>query len=196
MPEATTKPAVAVHEVYSPAARRFHWWVVALLAIQVPVGIYMAYRGNVLNIWDGLTNNLYSTHKMVGLIILALVIARLIYRFRNGAPRDEPTLEVWHKAASHATHWSLYLLLLVVPVLGYLGVCYYPALSVFGFNLPALVSPDDAAAAKVLAAHAIGAFLLIALIGMHIGAGLYHYLIRKDGVLNRMLPTLPRRDGA
>ncbi len=183
------------HAVYSPPARRFHWWTVALIAVQVPVGIIMSYRGNDLNIWDGLTNNLYSTHKLIGLSILVLVIARLVYRFRNGAPADEPTLEPWQKAVSHTTHWSIYALLLVVPVLGWLGVSYYPALDVFGFKLPGLVSPDQATSAKVLFAHMIGASVLVILIAMHIGAALFHYVIRKDGVLNRMLPMLPRRDG-
>ena len=195
MPKAPPTTSAVAHEVYSPVARQFHWWTVALIAVQVPVGVLMAYRGNVLNIWDGLTNNLYSTHKLFGLVILAVVIARLAYRLRNGAPADEPTLEPWQKAVSHVTHWAIYGLLLVVPVLGWLGISYFPALSVFGVNLPGLVSPDEAAAAKVLFAHLIGAFLLVILIGMHVGAALFHYVIRKDGVLNRMLPALPRRDG-
>ena len=50
---------------YSTGARHFHWWTVALLAIQVPVGLYMVYRGNVTN-FDALTNTLYSSHKLLG----------------------------------------------------------------------------------------------------------------------------------
>ena len=99
-------------EIYSPPARRFHWWTVALILIQVPLGLYMAYRGNVLGIFDDLTNNLYSSHKLIGIIIFLVVLARLAYRLMHGAPADEPTLERWHKAASHFNHWGLYLLLL------------------------------------------------------------------------------------
>src|SRR5262249_54297425 len=123
---------MARETTYSTGARHFHWWTVALLAIQVPLGIYMAYRGNTLTIWDGLTNTLYSSHKPLGLVILALVVARLLYRLVHGAPADEPSIEWWQKAASHATHWSLYLLLILVPIVGWLGISLYGARDVFG----------------------------------------------------------------
>lgn len=194
MPETrTTTPPL---EVYSPAARHFHWITVALIGVQVPVGVWMAYRGNTLNLWDGLTNNLYSTHKLLGLVILMLVIARLAYRFSNGAPADEPTLENWQKGLSHLTHWAIYALLILVPIGGWLGISYFPALSVFGVSIPGLVSPDQAKSAVVLYYHMLGAFALVALIGMHVGAALFHHFIRRDGVLTRMLPSLPRRDRA
>ena len=187
--------ATSTPEVYSPAARHFHWLTFALMAVQVPLGKIMEHRGNDLNIWDDLTNTLYSWHKLIGMVILVLVLARLAYRLTNGAPADEPTLEPWQKIVSHLTHWGIYGLLLLVPILGWVGISYYPALDVFGFKLPALVSPNEAMSKKVLIAHALGAFALVGLIGMHVGAALFHYIVRKDGVLNRMLPSLPRRDG-
>lgn len=181
-------------EIYSPAARRFHWWTVALILVQVPLGLAMAYRGNVLNVWDSLTNTLYSSHKTIGLVILLLVVLRLGYRLTHGAPRDEPTIEPWQKLVSHATHWAIYALLVVVPVLGWLGISYYPALDLFGLvKVPGLVAPHQDTAAVVFAWHATAAFVLIALIGMHFGAAMFHYLIRKDNVLARMLPGLMRR---
>ena len=51
--------------VYSPVARTLHWITVAAVLLMIPVGLTMSYRGNVLNIWDGLTNGLYSAHKPV-----------------------------------------------------------------------------------------------------------------------------------
>jgi cytochrome b561 len=182
---------------YSTAARHFHWWTVALVAIQVPVGLYMAYRGHALNIWDGLTNALYSSHKTLGLVILALVVARLLYRLVHGAPDDEPTLEWWQKAASHVTHWSLYLLLILVPLVGWLGISLYGAREVFGIaTLPPLAAPDSEAAGPVLMLHRYLALLTIALIAMHVGAAVVlHYFIRRDGVLARMLPWAGARRG-
>ena len=178
---------------YSTGARHFHWWTVALIAIQVPLGVYMVYRGNVTN-FDALTNTLYSWHKTLGMVILLLVIARLTYRFSHGAPADEPTLEWWQKAASHATHWTLYLLLILVPVMGWLGISYYGAREVFGlFSIPPLAAPDQSAADRVLTIHRYLGFLTVAVIGAHVGAALFHYIIRKDGVLARMLPWAERR---
>lgn len=181
---------MARETTYSTGARHFHWWTVALLAIQVPLGLYMAYRGNALNLWDGLTNALYDSHKTLGLVILALVVARLIYRFAHGAPADEPTIAWWQKAASHATHWSLYLLLILVPLVGWLGISAYGARTVFGVaTIPALVSKDALDPTLVLNLHKVLAILTVALVAMHVGAAVVlHYFIRGDGVLARMLP--------
>ena len=179
-------------EIYSPPARRFHWWTVALILIQVPLGLYMAYRGNVLGIFDDLTNNLYSSHKLIGIIIFLVVLARLAYRLMHGAPADEPTLERWHKAASHFNHWGLYLLLLATPIAGYIGISQYPALNIFGIPLPGIVGADQDAASRTFMIHFWLALVLVAFIAVHVAAALYHYVIRKDNVLTRMLPSLRR----
>ena len=174
-------------ETYSVAARRLHWWTVLFVLTQIPLGLYMAYRGNVLNVWDGITNNLYSAHKLLGVLIFLLVLSRLFYRLSHGAPPDEPTLTWWQKAGAHFNHWGLYLALLVVPVLGLPRYLALPALDIFGlFSLPGIVAPNQDAAARVFYWHWIGAVAIVLLIGMHVGAALFHYLIRRDGVLRRM----------
>ena len=125
-------------------------------------------------------------------MILLLVLARLIYRLSHGAPPDEPTLTWWQKGAAHVTHWGLYLLLLVVPIIGYVGISLYPARDIFGlFSLPGIVAQNQDAAARVLYWHWVGAVAIVLLVGMHVGAALFHYLIRKDGVLQRMLRCEP-----
>lgn len=179
-------------EIYSPPARRFHWWTVALILVQVPLGLYMAYRGNVLGIFDDLTNNLYGSHKLIGIIIFLVVLARLAYRLMHGAPTDEPTLEWWHKAASHFNHWGLYLLLLATPIAGYIGISQYPALNIFGIPLPGIVAADQDAAGRTFMIHFWLALVLVAFVAIHVAAALYHYVIRKDNVLTRMLPSLRR----
>ncbi len=180
-------------ETYTCTARHFHWWTVAFVAVLVPIGLYMNYRGNVQGIFDGLTNTLYNTHKLLGFTLLLIIIARLGYRLIRGAPADEPTLEPWQKVVSALNHWGMYLLLLVVPLLGWFGVQLYPALEIFGlFSLPAVVAPDQATAERVFAIHKVLALVLVAFIALHIAAALYHYLIRRDGVLNRMIPQLPQ----
>lgn len=170
---------------YSTTARRFHWWTVLLIAIQVPIGLFMVRYGAATN-FAAPTGQLYDFHKILGLMILLLVVARLIYRFTRGAPADEPTLEPWEKIVSHITHWAIYALLIIVPLLGWLAISYYGPFQPFGIKLPALASQDDAKATQVFFLHMLGAYALILLIGMHVGAALMHYVIRKDGVLARM----------
>ena len=65
----------------------------------------------------------------------------------------------------------------------------------FGVKLPNLLSHNESLSERLFGIHKLLAFLLILLIAMHIGAALFHYVIRKDGVLNRMWVSLPRRDG-
>lgn len=182
--------------IYSAAARHMHWVTAGAVLLMVPAGLAMTYRGNTLNIWDGVTDAMYSAHKLLGFLVLWLVAGRLIYRLLKGAPPDEPTLTWWQKAGSHLLHWVLYGLLLVVPLLGWVGISLYPSLKVFGlFSLPALASPNHDLAGKVLEIHGTLAIVMAVLACAHIGAALYHHLIRKDGVLRRMLPGLkPRAD--
>ncbi len=179
--------------VYRAGARRFHWITAGFVFVLVPVGIYMVNRGATTN-FDALTNTLYSWHKLGGFILLWIVFARLAYRFTVGAPPDEPTLEPWQKQAAHLTHWGLYGLLIVVPLLGWYGTSLYPALTVAGgLTLPAIASPDQKMSETVFFLHKLGAILLALGVMAHVGAALFHHVIRKDNVLRRMLPGLRPR---
>jgi cytochrome b561 len=187
-------PTTPAALVYSPKARAFHWITFACVALLFVLGEVMTYRGNTLNVWDGLTNGLYSAHKLLGFAVLWIVIARLTYRLRHGAPADEPTLEPWQKLASHVTHWSLYGLLIVVPLLGWRGISQYPARDIFGLvNLPPIAAVSKDGAAQSFFWHELLGKAMLALILAHVGAALFHHAVRKDGVLRRMLPNLPAK---
>ena len=185
-------PARARVELYSSTARTLHWTTVALLAVQFPVGLYMVYRGKSLNLWDGLTNVLYGGHKLVGVTILFVVLWRLVYRISRGAPADEPTIEPWQRVVSHLNHWGLYVVLIAAPIAGYIGISLFPALEIGPITLPSMVAPDEEAAKTAFAVHGLLVLLLALLIAMHVGAALFHYIIRKDNVLGRMIPRLLR----
>ena len=51
---------------YTTTARQLHWWTAGLVAVQIPIGLYMANHGNALNIPDGSLGKLFSTHKLLG----------------------------------------------------------------------------------------------------------------------------------
>jgi cytochrome b561 len=169
--------------VYDRIARQFHWWTVALVFMQIPVGVIMKRRGE-----GAVTDAMFNTHKLVGFTILLLVIARLIYRLVHVSPPHEPTIEPWQRFASRINHWALYALLLITALLGWTGVSFYGARDIFNiFRLPALVSENEHAAKFVFFLHAVAASVLVLLIAVHVGAAMYHHFIRKDGVLRRML---------
>lgn len=174
---------------YAPAARMFHWITVGFVVALYPIGLYMTHRGNTLNVWDDLTNGLYSAHKLLGFTLFWIILARLVYRLRNDAPPDEPTLEPWQRVASHVTHWTLYALLLLVPLMGWIGISLYPARDIFGlFQLPALWTPNQPASETAFFAHMVLGRIMLVLIFAHVGAAVFHHFIRKDGVMRRMWP--------
>jgi cytochrome b561 len=178
--------------VYSPAARRFHWLTFFLILGLAPVGMIMAERAE-RNIWDATTNALYSGHKLTGFVLLLVVVARLGYRLVKGAPPPDPTIPPLLRLVGHLTHWVVYAMLLAVPLLGWIGISLFPALSIFGlFSLPSITPVDQALSKQVLALHGIAARLLMALIALHVLAALWHHFIRKDSTLRRMLPARSR----
>lgn len=187
----TTAPSAT--ETYSSGARHFHWWTVALISIQLPLGIVMVNYGARTNFAPP-TGQMYDAHKLIGMLILVFVLARLAYRILHGAPGDEPTLEPWQRLVSHVTHWAIYALLLIVPITGWLATSAYGPFQPFGISLPRLLGDNQALAERIYGVHKIAAILLALLVAMHVGAALFHYVVRKDGVLNRMWPGLPRRD--
>jgi cytochrome b561 len=185
MGERKTRGPEVEDPTYSVAARRLHWWTVVLIATQASLGLFMVRYAAATKFAEP-TGKLYDSHKLIGLTILVLALARLAYRLAHGAPADEPTLEPWQKAASHITHWAIYALLIVVPMLGWLAISYYGPFAPFGIKLPVLAAQDDVKATQVFHWHRLAAYALILMIGMHVGAALFHYLIRMDGVLRRM----------
>jgi cytochrome b561 len=184
---------------YTPTARGLHWLIALLIFIQLPLGFYMSYRGNempsvdekgqpVKGVWDALTGILYSSHKLIGLTVLALILLRLIYRLTRGAPRSDPTVPPALTGVSHLVHWALYALLIAVPVLGYFAISYGDFLDVFGFHLPALAAKNDELSKQVFEWHETGAILIIAFVSLHVLAAIYHRFVRRDRVVERMIP--------
>jgi cytochrome b561 len=178
---------------WSGLARAFHWTTAVVVVLMLASGFVMTWRGNDLNIWDGLTNNLYSAHKLLGFCLLWFVVLRIARRLLGPVPAPDPTLPAWQQAAATTNHVLLYALLLAMPLLGWRIASLYPALELFGtVTLPALGGPDptpDKAQYTAFAGwHETGAWLIIALVALHTAAALYHRFVRRDGVFGRMWP--------
>jgi cytochrome b561 len=174
-----------------------HWGMALLVLAQLAMGFIMTWDAPETHPLARLTTalKLYDVHKTLGVALLVLVALRLAWRIGRGTPPEEPTLATWQRETSSLVHGWLYFLMIVVPLTGWIGVSLFPALVVFdSFALPGLVAPDQPAAKPVFAAHAWAAIALAGLIALHAGAALWHHLVRRDGVLARMLPRLARRD--
>jgi cytochrome b561 len=170
---------------YPPSSKLLHWLIAACVLTTAPVAIAMG------RVSPGPTQDfLYNFHKSLGVLILALMILRLINRIVLGAPIPDPSIERWQKTVSSAVHGALYSLLLAMPIVGYVANSAYGAPTPFFglFNLPAIVGKNEPLSEQLFALHRWTGFVLIFLVLMHIGAALFHNVIRRDTVLQRMLP--------
>ena len=180
----TSAAAASAGPAYSVTARVLHWVVAALVLFMVPVGIIIA------NEWGGpVQQPLYDLHKSVGVLLLPLVLARLLYRLTHPPmplPADIPALQQF---AAHATHWALYGLLIVQPVVGLIATSAYPApLPMFGlFELPHVWPENRALSERLFVLHRWMGIAIAAVAAIHIGAALQHHFVRRDRVLMRML---------
>ncbi len=171
---------------YSTPSRLFHWGMALLILATIPVGLLMVQSG----ISRGLQNALFLYHKNVGVLLLILVVARLVWRWRNPAPDLPGTLPGWQAKVARLTHWLLYALLIALPLAGYVRVRAggFPIEALDALGLPTLVPRSDALAAIAKTVHYYSGMAIIALLALHIGAALYHRFARRDGVFERMWP--------
>jgi cytochrome b561 len=173
---------------YSLIARALHWMTAIFIIILIALGVWMTERA-AANLWDALTNTLYGWHKLIGFLVLLLTAIRIIVKLRSKRPPYPPSVGPAALKLSAAVHGALYLLLLVVPLLGWAAVTAFPALiTLGGFHLPAMpgIPQDQALAKQLFEIHGNLALVLAVLALAHIAAGLHHLLIKKDGVFQRM----------
>jgi cytochrome b561 len=171
---------------YPPLSKLLHWLVAISVLVQLPLGLSLVYLE--LGAWQ---DGLFNFHKSLGVLIFVLMVLRLLNRIVVGAPSPEPTIAPWQRMVSSAVHGALYLLLIAQPVVGYLANATFGASAPFFgmFEIPAPVAANEAWANRLFALHGWLGLILLVLVVVHIAAALQHYFIRKDGVLQRMLPT-------
>jgi len=169
---------------YGTPAKIFHWLVVALLAVQYPIGWLMPDLHR--NMQPGAP---MTFHVSFGLTILVLIVVRLGWRLTHPVA-PESSLPAWQRLSSELVHWMLYVMVLATTLSGWLFASYRGwTLSYFYlFRLPMLASDNAAAGKAIDGLHQAAEWLLLALIVVHIGAALAHIFIYRNRVMQRMLP--------
>ncbi|HKU97212.1 MAG TPA: cytochrome b [Vineibacter sp.] len=169
---------------YTAVARTLHWTMAVLVLATIPVGFVL------LSLPQGrLQDTLFDLHRSVGVLLFVLVVIRLAWRLTHKPPPLPDDLPAWQHLASGTVHRLLYAILLIQPIIGWWGTSAFGApINVFWlFELPPLVSKDEAAAKQILGWHGIIGITLSVTIVIHVGAALFHHFVRKDAVLRRML---------
>jgi cytochrome b561 len=164
-----------------------HWLTALMILGLVVVGFLMQELAN-----SPSKIQVYSLHKSIGLTVLALTVARLLWRLFAGVPQPVPGTPRWQAWASAGTHGALYLVLLAMPVSGWLynSASGFP-LKWFGlFALPKLSGYDADVKAFALAAHETLFLVLAAIVTLHALAAFKHHYFDRDRTLVRMLPLI------
>jgi len=172
-----------------------HWLTAALIIGLLAMGKYMT----TLPDTESLRFDLTQWHKSFGLTVLMLSVFRVVWRLTHKPPTLPPTMASWEKFASGATHLLFYVLILFLPISGWLMVSASPLnISTLFFNVlpvPHLPIVSDAPNKAELAEsfhsmHEYASGVLILLVLLHVGAALRHQFVLKDSVMSRITPDI------
>lgn len=172
---------------YGTTAKLLHWLVVALLVVQYALGWTMpdVRRGTV-------PDGLIAWHLAVGALIVVVVLFRLLWRLRYPVALLDDGSPAWQQLLAGLTHWLLYVVLALLLLLGWANASARGwTVAVLGVvPLPPLAAAGSRIGMEAGDIHSIVGWCLLALVGLHVAAALYHRIIRRDQVLQRMLPKL------
>jgi len=172
---------------YTAIAIGLHWLVALAIVGSFGLGLYM----HELPL-SPQKLKLYSWHKWAGVTIFLFVLLRLVWRLMHRPPALPPGMPAWQVKAAEATHVLLYLLMVAVPLSGWLMSSAKGFQTVwFGvLPLPDLLQKDPDLGDLLQQLHMLLNFSMAALVLAHAGAALKHHYFDRDDVLTRMLPFL------
>jgi cytochrome b561 len=178
--------SIATPVSYSASAKWMHWFVAAAVIVLLALGPVMKR----LVPEGSLRDNLYTFHEALGALVLIVMVVRLIRRLAFGVPAPEASMPLVEQRASLWAQYALYVLLFVTTVLGWAGTnAYGDPVSVFGlFDFPAILGKDQPLSDRIMYWHLVCGIVIGAIVALHIAGALYHWRVKGDRVLQRMLP--------
>jgi len=165
-----------------------HWSTVVLVLLLLASGLlrsdYQFHAARLLQI-----------HRSLGVTVWVVTVFRLSWRLSGARfPEFPPTMTRAHRVAARLSEYALYALLLVQPATGLLQTLWRGRpFALFAWGVPQLVPKHLDRMLLFQEIHEIGAWCLIALIGLHALAALFHHFVRGDEILQAMIPALRRR---
>lgn len=171
---------------YSPAQQILHWVTVLLMFAVLPVAWV------VTSLKQDTPKFLFylDIHKALGLSILALTGVRLVWRLFDRPPAHPPSMAPWNRALATGVTLALLVLMIVMPVTGYLWTTGHGFdVDPFGLRFPRIAFKNRAVGDAAAAVHTSGQWLVYGLIGLHLAGVSYHLVVKRDGLLGRMLPA-------
>lgn len=180
---------------YTAVAIALHWAIAVSIIGMIFGGWYMT------DLPDGAPGQyaLYQFHKSLGITILLLTVARIIWRVMNPPPALPDDMKGYEKTLSHLVHMGFYGLMIILPLTGWLYSSVSVKLDVPTVLYGVISWPDvplveglqtEAASGAVNQAHGFLAWIALALVGLHLAGVIKHEFGAEGGVLERMAPGL------
>jgi len=168
---------------YSTPAIVLHWLVALLIFVAFPLGLYMADLP-----LSPEKLKLFSYHKWIGVTVFMLAGLRVVWRLTHTPPPLLASVAGWQRRASVVAHGLLYLLILVIPISGWLMSSAKGVQTVwFGvLPLPDLIGKDKALGHLLEEVHETLNYTLLALVVLHVAGALQHHFIERQPFLQRM----------
>jgi cytochrome b561 len=174
---------------FTTTAVVIHWLAAVLIFGGFALGLYMS--GLALS---PTMLKLYSYHKWIGVTVLLLSVARIVWRLRHAAPPLPESIPAWQRKAANGLHHLFYLLFFAVPITGWVMSSAKGFQTVyFGvLPIPDLVGKDKALGESLAEVHEVLSWMLMALVVIHVAAALKHHFVSRNDVLIRMAPWLAK----
>lgn len=168
-------------------ARLLHWVVAAMIVGQVITGWMAENAGS-----EDASLVLIRNHYQFGIVLTGLILMRILWRLADHAPSADGLQPQWQKLAALGAHSMIYILLIILPVSGYIvWIHMREAMDVFGlFAIPRLFTPsadDESLWSGAWYVHYFAGWALIGLVLIHISAALWHQFVLRDGLIRRMI---------
>jgi len=170
---------------YGIIARLLHWSMALLLVALFVLGWW----ATELTYYDPLYRVIPDLHRSLGALAALLIVLRLAWLLVDRKPEPTAAASRWERIAARAGHLALYLLMVLIPVSGYLmSTADGRSVDIFGlFELPALFSPNSGREEWAGRAHYLLAFSGAWLVLLHVAAAFKHQFIDRDGTLRKMI---------
>jgi cytochrome b561 len=169
---------------YTGVAQALHWIMAVLI-------LFSAILGLLLDDWPKDTRLFWiNIHAQVGLVVLYLLLARIWWRRTRTPPELPPEVGEFSRRLSHPAHMLIYVLMLVTPLVGIVALVWHGRVLDFGlFSIDFGVKVNSPVYHQAEDIHLWLTYGLLALVGGHAIAALWHHFVSRDPVLVRMLPA-------
>jgi cytochrome b561 len=171
---------------YSSLAILFHWLTALGIFICFPIGLYMA------DLKLSPTKlQLISYHKWLGVTIFGILVLRILWRAFKKPPALPAETPKWQNQIAHLTHLALYVLMIAIPLTGWLMSSAKGFTTVYLgiWPLPDFIGKDKELGDLINEAHKLLNYVLLILVTLHIVAVIKHQFFDRDHLMSRMLAS-------